>query len=228
MAKKYSFQMEDDRVISVEVDGVSYPSPEDIPNPQDRQKLRTMIARAAEAGSEEETDEAFERQFQSDLRELEKQSATLPRLLGGIFLAIAVIALAVCAYSAYGAWQTARREVSAPGRVVDLVERSSRDSKTGAVTVFSYPVVEFTASNGQAQKVQTSEGSYPPAYSAGDAVTVLYDPQQPREARIKSFSSDLMLWLLPIITGVVGTAFGGVALAVLKMAFGRKPAIPQP
>lgn len=219
MAKKYSVQMEGEEIVSVEVDGVAYTDPEDIPDKHDRKKIKNLIAAQADAedGSVDDADLGLDREFAAEIQEMEKQSAIFPKLLAGIFGAIAAISLAVAGFSAYSAAQTVSREVPAPGEVIELVDRLSRDSETGVVTIYSYPVVAFTPS-GQAQRtVQMSEGSSPPEYEPGDQVTVLYDPAQPRSARIKSFSSDLLLWLLPGITLVVGAAFGAVTFVVIKV-----------
>jgi hypothetical protein len=78
-------------------------------------------------------------------------------------------------------------------------------------------LVKFRVPGQPLQTVQMSEGSWPLAYAVGDQVTVLYDPQQPRNSRIKSFSSTLLLWLLPGITALVGGSFVAATLLVFKM-----------
>jgi len=78
----------------------------------------------------------------------------------------------------------------------------------------NYPVVRFTADDGRRRDVQMSEGSELQFYEAGDEVTVRYDPQHPLEARIDSFGSNALMWILPGITGILGLAFGGAVLAV--------------
>jgi hypothetical protein len=216
MAKKYSFQMENDEIVSLEVDGVSYTKPDDIPDKKDRKKIKALISRTRGADSDDDFDKAFDQETREAFREMERQSAIFPKLILAIFLGVAVITLVIAAFSAYSAVQTISREKSAPGRVVDLVVRTSRDSTTGEVTSYTYPVVEFVLPGRQLQKVQMSEGSSPPDYEVGDQVTVLYNPQRPRDSRIKSFTSDLMLWLLPGITFLVGAAFVTAAVVVFK------------
>jgi hypothetical protein len=100
------------------------------------------------------------------------------------------------------------REIRAPGSVVDTIVQQ----EYGENSVFSYPVVTFTDRDGKNHTVQVSEGSSPPEWAVGDAVTVRYDPAYPGSARIESWTSDLLLWLLPGITGIVGIGF---LLAVL-------------
>lgn len=216
MAKKYSVQMENDEVVSVEVDGVTYTNPDDIPDEGDRQKIQAMISRSTTPDPEKSGEDEFDREMAKDLREMRKQSASMPKLMVAIFLGVAAIVLIVAGISTYGAIRQISKEESVPGRVVDMVVNSSRDSQTGEVTQFAYPVVEFTPVDQRPQRVQMGEGSSPPEYAVGDAVVVLYDPQKPRDARIKSISSDVLLWLLPGITFVLGAAFVGAAIMVLK------------
>jgi hypothetical protein len=61
-----------------------------------------------------------------------------------------------------------------------------------------------------------SEGSSSPQYEAGDEVTVLYNPNRPLDARIKSFGSSALMWVLPGITGILGVAFLGAVVAVRR------------
>ncbi|MCE1255536.1 MAG: DUF3592 domain-containing protein, partial [Anaerolineae bacterium] len=174
-------------------------------------------SRTRNSAAGDDREDAFDRQFDRDVRDLEKQSTLFPKLFVAIFMSIAVITLVIAFFSAWSAYQTVSREKSASGVVVDMVEHSSRDSETGSVTTYAYPVVAFAPAGRSTQKIQMSEGAFPPDYGVGDQVTVLYDPERPREARIKSFSSDLLMWLLPAITLLVGLVFGGVAVAVLKI-----------
>ena len=51
-----------------------------------------------------------------------------------------------------------------------------------------------------------------PAYTQGQQVTVLYDPEQPGSARIAAAGDGVLLWIVPIITGVIGLAFLGATL----------------
>jgi len=61
MTKKYSIQTENDKVVSVEVDGVSYTDPEDIPDKFDRKKIKTLIARTTNPDFDDTFDEEFAR-----------------------------------------------------------------------------------------------------------------------------------------------------------------------
>jgi len=81
---------------------------------------------------------------------------------------------------------------------------------------YYYPVIEFTAADGKTRRLELSEGSRPASYEAGDEVTALYDPQHPLDARIQSFGSAALMWILPAITGILGIAFGVAVFFVKK------------
>ncbi|KAF0098107.1 MAG: hypothetical protein FD144_4584 [Rhodospirillaceae bacterium] len=79
------------------------------------------------------------------------------------------------------------------------------------------PVVRFRLPQGEAVEVKDL-GSGAPDFSAGDAVTVLYLPESPRDFRLDTFER---LWLMPIVvTGFGGfwLMFGAVAWALSRNA----------
>ncbi len=208
MTKKYSIQMEDDQVVAVEVDGIQYDDPGQIPDAQDREKILELISKS--------TDEDFDREFEEEFRELERQSAGAPKIIISVFLGVALLMLVIALISTVSTIRALSREANAPGRVVDMTVRQSRDSETQVVNEYYYPVVEFDLPDGTRKRVQLSEGSWPPEYEIGQPVTVLYDPAHPLDARIKSLSSTLLMWILPGITGIVGIVFLGVTLLVWR------------
>jgi hypothetical protein len=96
-----------------------------------------------------------------------------------------------------------------------VVELVARQDQTGQV--FYFPVVEFYLPNESRQTVQLSEGSSSPKHTQDERVIILYDPEQPsRSARIQSVGSSLLMWIVPIITGVVGAVFLAAALFVAR------------
>ena len=95
MAKKYSLNIENDEVVSVEVDGVQYDSPDQIPDPEDRAKILHLMARSTTDDFDQDFDKDFDKEFAADLRELERQSAQFPKIIVSIFLLIAVIMLTI-------------------------------------------------------------------------------------------------------------------------------------
>lgn len=99
------------------------------------------------------------------------------------------------------------RESMAPGTVVDIAIRQATDG-----TLYYRPVVAFDLPDGARRTVQVAEESTDPAYQVDDPVTIAYDPARPENARIRSASSTLSLWVLPIIMSVLGVAFLVAAL----------------
>ena len=206
MAKKYSVNVENDEVISVEVDGVLYSDPDQIPDPEDREKILELISMSS--------GEDLEKEFEAEVRALERQSAGAPKIIVSIFLAVGVLMLVIALISTVSTIRALAREASAPGQVVDMTMRQSRDSETQVISEYYYPVVEFSLPDGTPKRVQLSEGSWPPEYEIGQPVTILYDPGKPLDARIRSASSTVLKWILPGITGIVGVAFLGITLIV--------------
>jgi hypothetical protein len=144
-----------------------------------------------------------DKEFDEETNRLQHETAGMPRIIVAVFLAVALIMLGVAAVAAAGAARTLSRERSAPGWVVELLTRRDTNGQ-----VFYYPVVEFYALDESRQTVQLPEGSTPPAYIEGQEVVVRYDPDRPSSARIESSASALGMWIVPIITGVIGLAFG--------------------
>jgi hypothetical protein len=103
----------------------------------------------------------------------------------------------------------ADRALSAEGTVIEL-----RGSETYR------PVVEFTAASGQRRTFAHGVSSSPPAFDVGERVTVLYDPEDPRDARIAGTFS---LWFLPIVLGGMGAVFALIGGGILAArAAGRR------
>jgi hypothetical protein len=87
MAKKYSVNMENDEVVSVEVDGVRYDSPDQIAGAEDRDKILELISKSS--------GEDFDKEFEAEFRELERQSAGAPKIIVSVFLAVGALMLVI-------------------------------------------------------------------------------------------------------------------------------------
>ena len=217
MPKKYSINWQDDEPVSYEVDGVLYESLEQIPDEIDREKLTAMVDGSFEQQFEQEWEE-FDKKFKKDWEAHEKTSAKAVKLLLGIFGGVAALMLLIALISSASAILKLSREESAPGRVVEIVERREYvNEQDRVVEEYYYPVVEFTARDGRRRSVQMTEGSSSPSHEVGDEVTVLYSPERPLEARIQSFGSSALMWILPGITGILGLAFLGAVMMVRKL-----------
>ena len=216
MPKKYSISWENDEPISFEVDGVAYESLDQVPDEADRSKLEAMRNGSMEEQFEREFEE-FDREFERDLEAHTKTSASAEKLILGIFTGVAILMLGIAAASSASAILKMNREESAPGRVLEIIHRREYvNEQDRVVQDYYFPVVEYVSADGRRHTVHMTEGSSVPSHEVGDQVTVLYDPQHPLEARIQSFGSSALLWVLPGITAIIGLGFLGAVLAVRK------------
>lgn len=95
----------------------------------------------------------------------------------------------------------------ADGVVVDVVgQRGSR----GKITF--RPIVAFTDQTGQRRTFASNVSSSPPAYERGEAVSVVYDPANPGDAKIDSFMERYFGTLMFGIMGTIFTLIGGWVL----------------
>ncbi len=214
--KKYSIDWENDEPVSFEVDGILYQSLDQVPDETDREKLATMRDGFLDREFEKEF-ENFDDEFHKDFEAHKKDAARAEKLMLGIFTVIAVLMLLVAGISSLSAVSKISQEARAPGHVVDMVkQREYVNEQDRVVQDYYYPVVEFTSADGRQHSAQMTEGSSAPSYEVGDEVTVRYNPEHPLEARIESFGSNALMWILPGITGLLGVCFLGAALAVRK------------
>jgi hypothetical protein len=188
MEKKYSIQWQNDEVVAFEVDGVQYTSLDEVPNEADRDKLLELMAGTSD----------FEPEAPAG------PSINLGLIVLTVFIGVAVLMCVISVLTGVSTWRVMSRETEAPGQVVDMVTRKDDQGNE-----FYYPVVEFSPAGGCPRTVQMPEGSWPPAYEIGDPVTVLYDPQQPLNARVKTTSGTVSLWIWTMVTGILAVAFIG-------------------
>ena len=93
------------------------------------------------------------------------------------------------------------------GTVIRMVWRSGSDGGGG----YS-PVYQFRAISGQMITVEDSLSSSPPMFQEGQTIDVLYDPENPQDARIKKWMS---LYFVSLLLGGMGLIFGGVGVVLL-------------
>lgn len=142
------------------------------------------------------------------------------KLILNIFSGVSVLMLLIAFFASFGNITRTANERTASGLVVDVAkERVYIDRQREIIEEYYYPVVRFTAGDGRTRELKMSEGSNWPDYETGDEVIVRYNPQKPLEARIDSFGSNALMWVLPVITGILGLAFGGAVLVVQKYLF---------
>src|SRR5687767_13322061 len=125
---------------------------------------------------------------------------------GVVFLLVGVGALVGGAYWGLRTKTFLASAERADGRVIELVARRGDDGTTYA------PKVRFTTKDGAQETFTSSSSSNPPSHREGDAVTVLYEPERPSNAKIDSFMD---LWFGPLMVGgVFGIIFTLVGAAV--------------
>jgi len=135
-----------------------------------------------------------------------------------VFTGVALLALAIAFISTSMNITSIAKEKSAPGRVVDMVVRREYiNEQDRIIQEYYFPVVEFTADDGKRRSVQMDTGSSSPDYEKGNEVTVRYDPAHPLQARIDSFGSNALMWILPGITGILGIVFLGAVIIVQRV-----------
>jgi Protein of unknown function (DUF3592) len=216
--KKYSIDWENGEAVAFEVDGLRYDSLADVPGEQDRDRLSAMAA-AGDGDLEEAKLSAKElEELRKDAADQNASDQGMEKIVVGIFTLVSILMIAATVVSAFFNIQKASTRQSTPGHVVDVVIRREYINEKDRITRdFYYPVIEFTALDGRARSVQLNEGSDTPYYEKGDAVIVSYDPAHPLDARIKSASSNAVMWILPAVTGILGIAFAGAVFIVKKV-----------
>ena len=210
--KKYSVNWENNEAVSFEIDGVRYTNLDQIKKTSDRKKIMAIMAASDAVDLGAEPEEITPKSF-----------FTMENMVLTGFSIIAAVMLLVSFFSSGSAISTIMKERSAPGQVVDVVVRREYENvQDRIVRDYYYPVVKFTADDGRSRTLQMSTGSSSPDYEKGDEVTVLYDPQHPLDARIKSLGSSAVMWILPVITGILGLSFLIAVLAVLRVMSSEK------
>ena len=120
------------------------------------------------------------------------------------FVLIGLTSLTVCIITFVHTREFLASAKIAHGHVVRLDPNTSSHVPTTYYTVFT-----FLDDSEHPHTVRTSYAQSPPPYQAGDQILVLYPPDAPDDARIRSFSS---LWLFPMILGAIGVVFPAAGL----------------
>ena len=99
-----------------------------------------------------------------------------------------------------------RRSIAARGEVIAL----ERTAGSGRWATYDYaPVFRFETANGESVTVTSDISSSPPSFTEGEAVSVLYDPSKPSDAKIHTF---LQTWGGCAIPAAVGVIFPAVVV----------------
>ncbi|RCJ37315.1 hypothetical protein A6770_14365 [Nostoc minutum NIES-26] len=140
------------------------------------------------------------------------------RIFGSIFAGIGSIFAVTGIIIGLNTRSFVATAIPAQGTIIDLVPRSSTDSNGYHSSYVYYPVVKFTDRSGEPTVFESKAGSDPPAFSKGQQVEVLYNPQKPNSAMINSWHE---FWLLPVIFTSLGLIFVLIGGIVLIKSFPR-------
>lgn len=119
---------------------------------------------------------------------------------GLIFLSVGFVILAVAVGIGISNWRFSARAAKAQGVVKSIAQRTDNDGDT-----MYYPVIQFQESGGRAISFEGNGSGSVGAYRVGDQVEVLYDPDQPADARTSSSFPVGML-----ICGILGLVFSSI------------------
>ena len=72
----------------------------------------------------------------------------------------------------------------------------------GQVSGVYLPIVEFVLPDGRKIRFTDRVGSLPPDYEVGASLEIIYNPDNPSNARINSWKR---LWLVPVLLMIVGS-----------------------
>ena len=142
---------------------------------------------------------------------MEHPTIFISRLGKFALIPIGLLLLLATAWSVWSTKTWLARTVEVEGVVIELVRMRDSDDKG---YLFS-PVVRFERADGRSHEFQSGLRTNPPAYYAGQAVTVVYDPRAPESAVIRGV---LSLWLTSIILGFIATIFVAVGTAMIAMS----------
>lgn len=121
--------------------------------------------------------------------------------LGWILLPLGLLLLGGAGWAARRVSAFVDRAVEAQGTVIRLASNGSKRA----------PVVEFAGPSGEPRQLTHNVYSRPPAYAVGQRVSVLYDPDDPGDARLRTGA----IWVLPLVlacAGALALALGGAPL----------------
>lgn len=149
--------------------------------------------------------------------------AAVRRTVGWLFFLIGIGLLGITFAFVRSAQNFIQKATETQGRVTALTPVT--DKQNGSVTYA--PVFTYTASDGQTYTITSSMSSNPPDFAVGQNVPILYDPQNPAGARLKSAGQ---LYLIPLIVGPIGLVFiaVGFVLLVLDLRYRRRRAAAAP
>ena len=214
MKKTYSVDVQDGELVSIEIDGVSCHSVDEIQDADDRAHVEFLL------------EDARDTEFDKERFLGKPKPSRMPLILLLLFLSIAILLLVISAFSTVDAIRSMGKEQSLPGQVVSMIERRSSNGnmvetinsdpnrRSSDGNIYYYPEVEVTFPDETTKRLQLGQGSWPPAYEVGQPVTVLYNAEHPGDSSIESSDRTILKFLPAMITGFIGLGFLGASLLV--------------
>jgi hypothetical protein len=156
---------------------------------------------------------------QPGFRAEEARQRASGRRIAPFLLLAGVGLLALAAYLGRSLVRLEALGLRAPGVVQSLDFSRSGDSAA------YYPLVTFTLADGRTVRFKDRTGTNPPSYRSGDAVTVLYLPDEPQSAII-----DHGLWnsLPPVLVFLSGALLCVIAARSMGGRTGRPDVLSSP
>jgi hypothetical protein len=134
----------------------------------------------------------------------------ISRLGKFVFIPLGLLFLLGAVWTASSTRTWIARAVEVQGTVIEMVRIRDRDD---GGYMFA-PLVRFQTADGRTTEFQSILQTNPPAYHAGQTVSVLYEPGAPQSATIRGL---LTLWFIPLLLGFVGSIFTIVGIAMVVM-----------
>lgn len=127
-------------------------------------------------------------------------------IIGIVFPLVGFLLAAIAAFIFIRTRLFIGRSQEVKGTVIRMVYSSSSDG--GGYS----PVFRFKTIEGTSVEVVDNLQTNPPQFKEGQEVDVLYDPQNPQNARIKKWMN---LYFVPLLLGGLGMIFGGIGIVLL-------------
>jgi hypothetical protein len=121
------------------------------------------------------------------------------------FIVIAFVALVSFPFLGLGLYEAYQNQkklnafTHTEGTVID--NSYATTNHDGTLSGAYYPVVEFRETGGSLVRFNDGVGSLPPDYSVGERVNIVYDPLNPKDARIYTWKR---IWFVPTLFIAIG------------------------
>jgi Protein of unknown function (DUF3592) len=102
------------------------------------------------------------------------------------------------------------KTITTQGTVIDL-EKGSSSTDEGIIIVY-YPIIKFNTLSGEPVVFTSQTGKNRAELTVGQQIQVLYNPQEPNNARVDQFSVELFLSVIFISIGSIFAFIGGIVI----------------